>query len=172
MARKHNSSSSRTGGTKALSTHATAIAMLTERSSADLLREVTGTGLLVSYTSSRQRRGGLPDPFTAVRLARPTVLQGAPRHGYARPFTCTNTVLTPVGLCAQPLLSRNPVRRSSYVRLALTVQGIADRRVTVAARWRLVCLRGWLFWGTATIRTWSPGRGRTTRLLDRTLTGK
>jgi putative transposase len=41
--------------------------------------------------------------------------------------------------------------------------------VTVAARWRLVCLRGWLFWGTATIRTWSPGRGRTTRLLDRTL---
>ena len=38
--------------------------------------------------------------------------------------------------------------------------GIADRRVTVAARWRLVCLRGWLFWGTATIRTWSPGRPR------------
>lgn len=56
------------------------------------------------------------------------VLQGAPTHGYPRALTCTNTVLTPVDLCAQPLLNRSSVRRSSYVRLALTVQGIPRLR--------------------------------------------
>ena len=51
--------------------------------------------------------------------------RGLPGTATAGPSTCKNTVLTRVGLCAQPLLNRNVVRRSSYVRLALTAFALA-----------------------------------------------
>jgi hypothetical protein len=103
--------------------------MLTERSSADLLREVTGTGLLVSYTSPRQRRGGLPDPLAAVRLARPTVLQATAARlstscvtrTYAAVLVAVDTVIPRISL-TEPV-GEHLIRRNG--RTVQTCPGVA-----------------------------------------------